>query len=92
MSPLEIWCNEAQERYVLTLAPQGLARFRAIAQRERCPYAVIGEITDDGLLLVHDAQFGNQPVHMPVDALLGQAAADAAGSAQPAARARTVRL
>ncbi|HEY5019985.1 MAG TPA: phosphoribosylformylglycinamidine synthase, partial [Steroidobacteraceae bacterium] len=41
MSPLEIWCNEAQERYVLTLAPRSLERFRAIAQRERCPYAVI---------------------------------------------------
>ena len=72
MSPLEIWCNEAQERYVLTLAREGLARFRAIAQRERCPYAVIGEITDDGLLRVHDAQFDNEPVHMPVDALLGK--------------------
>jgi phosphoribosylformylglycinamidine synthase len=71
MSPLEIWCNEAQERYVLTLAPGTLERFRAIARRERCPYAVIGEITDDGLLLVRDAQFDDEPVHLPVDALLG---------------------
>src|SRR5579863_5344082 len=49
MSPLEIWCNEAQERFVLTLSPSGLERFRAIAQRERCPYAVIGQITADGV-------------------------------------------
>jgi phosphoribosylformylglycinamidine synthase len=72
MSPLEIWCNEAQERFVLTLAPDGLARFRAIADRERCPYAVIGTITDDGELRVHDATFGNVPVDMPVEALLGR--------------------
>jgi len=72
MSPLEIWCNEAQERYVLTLAPHTLERFSAIAQRERCPYAVIGEITDDGVLVVSDSQFGNQPVHMPIEALLGK--------------------
>jgi phosphoribosylformylglycinamidine synthase len=72
MSPLEIWCNEAQERYVLTLAPGTLERFAAIAQRERCPYAVIGEITDDGLLLVRDAQFDDEPVHLPLDALLGK--------------------
>jgi phosphoribosylformylglycinamidine synthase len=71
MSPLEIWCNEAQERFVLTLAPSGLTQFRAIAERERCPYAVIGTITDDGELIVHDATFGNAPVHMPIDALLG---------------------
>jgi phosphoribosylformylglycinamidine synthase len=72
MSPLEIWCNEAQERYVLTLAPGSLERFRAIARRERCPCAVIGEITGDGLLLVRDAQFDDEPVHLPVDALLGK--------------------
>ena len=72
MSPLEIWCNEAQERYVLTLAPRSLERFSAIAQRERCPYAVIGEITDDGQLVVRDRQFDNEPVHMPIEALLGK--------------------
>jgi phosphoribosylformylglycinamidine synthase len=72
MSPLEIWCNEAQERYVLALQPGGLARFGAIAQRERCPYAAIGEITDDGVLVVHDRQFGNEPVHMSIESLLGK--------------------
>jgi phosphoribosylformylglycinamidine synthase len=72
MSPLEIWCNEAQERYVLVLKPGSLARFQAIAQRERCPAAAIGEITDDGVLLVHDRQFGNEPVHMSIESLLGK--------------------
>ena len=72
MSPLEIWCNEAQERYVLALAPGTLERFGAIARRERCPYAVIGQITDDGVLIVNDRQFDNQPVHMPIQALLGK--------------------
>ncbi len=72
MSPLEIWCNEAQERYVLVVSEQGLARFEQIARRERCPYAVIGRLTDDGVLKVHDEVFGNHPVDMPVDVLLGK--------------------
>jgi len=71
MSPLQIWCNEAQERYVLALQPGALARFSAIAARERCPFALIGEITADGVLVVHDRLFGNDPVHMPLQALLG---------------------
>ncbi|MGH8231935.1 MAG: phosphoribosylformylglycinamidine synthase, partial [Steroidobacteraceae bacterium] len=72
MSPLEIWCNEAQERYVLALRPDGLSRFSELARRERCPFAVIGEITDDGVLVVHDERFGNDPVQMPIEALLGK--------------------
>ena len=44
MSPLAIWCNEAQERYVLAVMPEDLQRFEAICQRERCPYAVVGEV------------------------------------------------
>jgi phosphoribosylformylglycinamidine synthase len=72
MSPLEIWCNEAQERYVIALKPAGLVVFTAIAARERCPFAVIGDITADGVLVVHDRQFGNDPVDMPIDVLLGK--------------------
>jgi phosphoribosylformylglycinamidine synthase len=72
MSPLEIWCNEAQERFVLTLVPGSLERFGALARRERCPFAVIGEITADGQLIVRDSRFGNSPVDMPIDALLGK--------------------
>jgi phosphoribosylformylglycinamidine synthase len=72
MSPLEIWCNEAQERYVLALKPGGLAAFAGLARRERCPYAALGAITDDGVLVVHDREFGNDPVHMPIEAVLGK--------------------
>jgi phosphoribosylformylglycinamidine synthase len=72
MSPLEIWCNEAQERYVLALKPGGLAGFAAMAARERCPFAVIGETTADGVLIVHDREFGNDPVHLPISVLLGK--------------------
>jgi phosphoribosylformylglycinamidine synthase len=72
MSPLEIWCNEAQERYVLALRPGALPRFAAIAQRERCPYALIGTTTADGELVVSDPLLGADAVHMPVEALLGK--------------------
>ena len=73
MSPMEIWCNEAQERYVLAIAEAGLQRFEQIARRERCPFAVIGRMTDDGVLVVHDEHFGNHAVEMPIDVLLGKA-------------------
>ena len=72
LSPLEIWCNESQERYVLCLDPAGLARFEALCVRERCPYAVLGRLTDDGRLTVADAAYGNEPVDMPLDVLLGK--------------------
>ena len=73
MSPLEIWCNEAQERYVLIVAAAQLAAFGALCERERCPFAVIGEVTDDGRLQVEDPLFGNAPVDMPLATLLGKA-------------------
>ncbi len=72
MSPREIWCNEAQERYVLAIAPQDLARFAALCARERCPYAVVGVATDDGRLEVTDRHFGNTPVDMEMGVLLGK--------------------
>jgi phosphoribosylformylglycinamidine synthase len=72
MSPLELWCNEAQERYVLALQAQSLPQFAAIAQRERCPFAVIGEIDGSGQLTVVDPLFRNQPVDMPLEVLLGK--------------------
>jgi phosphoribosylformylglycinamidine synthase len=72
MSPMQLWCNEAQERYVLVIEPQRLAQFAAVAQRERCPFAVIGEIDDSGQLIVHDRLFGDQPVDMPLEVLLGK--------------------
>jgi len=72
MSPREIWCNEAQERYVLAVAPERLAEFAAICERERCPFAVIGEATKARQLVVEDPHFGNRPVDMPMDVLLGR--------------------
>jgi phosphoribosylformylglycinamidine synthase len=72
MSPLEIWCNEAQERYVLAVAPERLEQFLALCRRERCPCAVIGRTTGDGQLRVHDAQSGKYPVDIAVAALLGK--------------------
>ncbi len=72
MSPLEIWCNEAQERYVLALDPQRLEWFDAVCRRERCPYAVIGVLDDSGQLTVRDRRAKNRPVDMPLDVLLGK--------------------
>jgi phosphoribosylformylglycinamidine synthase len=72
MSPMEIWCNEAQERYVLAVEAGALKRFATIAERERCPFAVIGEIDDTGMLIVSDSLFGEDAVNMPVEVLLGK--------------------
>ena len=72
LSPMEIWCNEAQERYVLALVPGSVAQFTALCERERCPCAVVGEITGDGLLKVSDPTLHSTPVDMPIDVLLGK--------------------
>jgi phosphoribosylformylglycinamidine synthase len=72
MSPLEVWCNEAQERYVLAVAEADLETLAALCERERCPYAVIGEITADGWLRIDDAHFDNRPVDLPIDVVLGK--------------------
>src|SRR5437588_755763 len=72
MSPMELWCNEAQERYVLAIPATSLPRFAAIAERERCPFAVIGEFDASGELVVRDPLFDEVPVDMPLAALLGE--------------------
>ncbi|WP_413737484.1 phosphoribosylformylglycinamidine synthase [Sodalis sp. RH21] len=72
MSPLEVWCNESQERYVMAVAPAQLAAFEAICRRERAPYAVIGEATEELHLSLGDSHFGNQPIDLPLDVLLGK--------------------
>jgi phosphoribosylformylglycinamidine synthase len=72
MSPLAIWCNESQERYVLAIAAEKLAAFEALCRRERCPFAVLGNATDDGTLRVSDSHFSNQPIDMPLSVLLGK--------------------
>jgi phosphoribosylformylglycinamidine synthase len=71
MSPKQIWCNESQERYVLAIPPHRLAEFRALCERERCPFAVIGLAVADDQLTVHDKEFGDYPVEMPLSVLLG---------------------
>ena len=73
MSPVEIWCNEAQERYVLAILPVDIERFKAICQRERCPYAVVGEATKSKQITLVDDHFGNSPVDLPMSVLFGKA-------------------
>jgi phosphoribosylformylglycinamidine synthase len=72
MSPLELWCNESQERYVLAIAPEHMKDFEALCVRERCPFAVLGEATDDRHLHVSDEHFGNAPIDLPLAVLLGK--------------------
>jgi phosphoribosylformylglycinamidine synthase len=72
MSPMQIWSNEAQERYVLAIAPERLEEFKALCERERCPFAVIGHATIGDQLTVHDAEFSNHPVNLPLSVLLGK--------------------
>jgi len=72
MSPLEIWCNESQERYVLAVAPEHMPCFEAICKRERAPYAVVGEATENRHLTLEDSHFNNTPIDMPMDVLLGK--------------------
>ena len=72
LSPLQIWCNESQERYVLSILEKDLDTFRAICERERCPFAVVGTATDDGHLKVRDDLFSNNPVDLPLNVLLGK--------------------
>jgi phosphoribosylformylglycinamidine synthase len=72
MTPMEIWCNEAQERYVLAVAAERLAEFEAICARERCPFAVVGEATEDGRLVLADARFGDLPIDIPMQLLFGK--------------------
>ncbi len=72
MSPMQIWCNEAQERYVLAIAADAVATFEALCERERCPYARLGVALEDAQLLLSDRQFANQPVNLPMDVLFGK--------------------
>ncbi|NEV62509.1 phosphoribosylformylglycinamidine synthase [Thiorhodococcus minor] len=72
MSPMEIWCNEAQERYVLAIAAERLDVFKAICERERCPYAVVGQATEEAHLSLEDAHFQDRPIDMPLSLLLGK--------------------
>ncbi|QBQ55498.1 phosphoribosylformylglycinamidine synthase [Nitrosococcus wardiae] len=72
LSPMEIWSNEAQERYVLAVAPQRLSLFQALCERERCPWAVVGEAAEEGQLIVGDGYFDNLPVDISMELLFGK--------------------
>jgi phosphoribosylformylglycinamidine synthase len=72
MSPREIWCNEAQERYVLAIAPQSLKLFSALCERERCPFAVLGTASADGKLVVEDSRLKEKPVDIDLAVVLGK--------------------
>lgn len=72
MSPLEIWCNEAQERYVLAVDPENLTKFNAICERERCPFAVVGETTEEEHIRLDDSHFSNSPIDLPMELLFGK--------------------
>jgi phosphoribosylformylglycinamidine synthase len=72
MSPVEIWCNEAQERYVLAILPADVERFKAICERERCPYALVGDATEDKQITLVDDHFDNNPVDLPMSVLFGK--------------------
>jgi phosphoribosylformylglycinamidine synthase len=72
MSPMEIWCNESQERYVLGIEQDQLEYFEALCKRERCPYAVLGTVTEERQLRLNDSLLNKPPVDMPLEVLLGK--------------------
>ena len=72
MNPMEIWCCEAQERYVLALKPDAKGFFESLCARERCPVAFIGIATGDGKLILEDEYFRDRPIDMDIKVLLGK--------------------
>jgi len=72
MSPMQIWCNESQERYVLALKPEALESFKAMCERERCPFSVLGVATKEHQLVVEDKHFHNNPVDVDLSIILGK--------------------
>jgi len=74
MTPMQIWCNEAQERYVMAIDGARFDVFEAFCMRERCPFSVVGSVAEDGRLRVQDPLFGNVPVDMDLQVVLGKAA------------------
>lgn len=73
MSPMEIWCNESQERYVLAVGPEHIDAFEAIAKRERCPYSIVGVATEKEELIVTDRLLGSDAIRLPMSVLFGKA-------------------
>lgn len=73
MSPMQVWCNESQERYVLAIDKDRLDDFKQICERERCPYAVVGYARSEEQLTLNDSHFGNKPIDIPMSLLFGKA-------------------
>ena len=71
MNPMELWCNESQERYVMAVSEKNIKVFEAICNRERCPFSIVGTATKEKMILVTDAHFDNTPVQMPMPILFG---------------------
>ncbi|HEX5456564.1 MAG TPA: phosphoribosylformylglycinamidine synthase [Candidatus Saccharimonadales bacterium] len=71
LSPMEIWCNESQERFVLAINEEDIEQFEEICVRERCPYSIVGEATKDEQLVINDSLFSNQPANIPMSLLFG---------------------
>ncbi len=78
MTPMQIWCNEAQERYTLAVMPEDLEAFKAICERERCLYCVVGKATDEQSLVLDDVEFSDgsereqKPIDLPMEVLFGK--------------------
>ncbi len=78
MSPMQIWCNEAQERYTLAVSPERIDEFREICERERCLYCVVGQATEDEVLVLEDDYFADgserqqKPIDLPMETLFGK--------------------
>ncbi|MGW8310127.1 MAG: phosphoribosylformylglycinamidine synthase [Thiogranum sp.] len=72
MSPMQIWCNESQERYVLAVSAERMEEFQALCERERCPFEVLGEATEEQDLVLGDGYFDNTPIDLPLSLLLGK--------------------
>ncbi len=72
MSPMQIWCNESQERYVLAVSDERIDEFQALCERERCPVEVLGEATMEQQLVLGDGYFDNTPIDLPMSLLLGK--------------------
>ncbi|ODQ80709.1 hypothetical protein BABINDRAFT_160938 [Babjeviella inositovora NRRL Y-12698] len=72
MSPMEIWCNESQERYVMGVAPENLELFKSICERERAPFAVVGHATEEKRLVLNDSLLGTKPIDLDMSVLFGK--------------------
>ncbi|URL59152.1 phosphoribosylformylglycinamidine synthase [Luteibacter flocculans] len=72
LSPMQIWSNESQERYVLAIGSENLALFEEYCARERCPFAVVGEATDEPRLLVRDTRRDITVIDLRMDVLFGK--------------------